>query len=47
MFEALTFIPHDVGTLISTWSALIAIWSLGAAGFISIAKENDLPFPTV
>jgi hypothetical protein len=41
MFETLTFIPHDIGTAIATWSALIALWSLFAAGLLEASKEND------
>ena len=41
MFEFLTFIPHELGTAITTWSAMVALWALFAAGLLEAAKEND------
>lgn len=41
MFEFLTFIPHDVGTAMTCWSVMIALWALFAAGLLEAAKEND------
>ena len=41
MFEFLTFIPHELGTIIATWSGMVALWALFAAGLLEAAKEND------
>ena len=41
MFEALTFIPHEIGTAIACWAAMVALWSAFAAGLLNAAKEND------
>jgi len=41
MFEALHFIPFEVGTAIATWGAVVALWATAAAGFLNAAKEND------
>ncbi len=41
MFDFLHFIPHDLGTALTTWAIIVALWSLTAAGFLNAAKEND------
>lgn len=41
MFEALTIIPHDIGTAVATWGIMVALWAAFAAGLLNAAKEND------
>ncbi len=40
-FETLALLSYDAGTTAACWSGMIAIWALGAAGFLEAAKEND------
>ena len=41
MFDFLHFIPHDLGTALTTWAIMIALWATFAAGLVECAKEND------
>ena len=41
MFDFLHFIPHDLGTALTTWAVMIVLWATFAAGLVECAKEND------
>ncbi len=41
MFEALTFIPYELGMDLAFYGAMAALWGATLVGFLTCAKTDD------